>query len=365
MTDLYLTNSRPMLKKADNKILPVEIVLGPPWWFKHTGMTFDEDFFFHPLKRVETEQKMEQVLYDRWGRYGMGIHKDEKRPEVGAVHLAAGFMLSQMLGCDVEYMADNPPQVIPLNIDKLDIDLPEAFNTDIYNKFKVLLEKLYDKYGYLTGDVNWGGLLNIALDLRGQDLFFDMIEEPEHVQAELNKIGRLIERFVGDIQKVTGTSSISVNRNVLHFEKPVFLHSECSHTMISVQQYEQFLYQTDYTWSQNKRPFGIHYCGTDAHRYAEIFGRLPHLDFLDVGWGGDLKVLRKHLPDTFLNIRLSPVDIIHQTPDEIRNDIRRLVTDSGNLSLTGVCCINMDEKVTDEQIDAIFMSVEELRREQL
>ena len=47
----------------NDKILPVEIVLGPPWWFKNAGITFDEDFFFHPLKRVETEQKMEQVLH--------------------------------------------------------------------------------------------------------------------------------------------------------------------------------------------------------------------------------------------------------------------------------------------------------------
>jgi hypothetical protein len=90
---------------------------------------------------------------------------------------------------------------------------------------------------------------------------------------------------------------------------------------------------------------------------------LPHLDFLDVGWGGDVKVLRKYLPNTFLNIRLSPVHILNQTPDQIRSDIRRLVADSGNPWLTGVCCINMDEKVSDAQINAIFESVEELRGE--
>ena len=33
---------------------------------------FDEDFFFHPAKRVEVERKMEQALYERWGRYGLG-----------------------------------------------------------------------------------------------------------------------------------------------------------------------------------------------------------------------------------------------------------------------------------------------------
>lgn len=45
--------------------LPVEIVLAPTWWQKHTGMSFDEDFFYHPARRVEAEQKMEQVLDDQ------------------------------------------------------------------------------------------------------------------------------------------------------------------------------------------------------------------------------------------------------------------------------------------------------------
>jgi len=45
-----------------DSILPVDIVLSPPWWYKNAGMTFDRDFFFHPLKRIESERKMEQIL---------------------------------------------------------------------------------------------------------------------------------------------------------------------------------------------------------------------------------------------------------------------------------------------------------------
>jgi hypothetical protein len=89
---------------------------------------------------------------------------------------------------------------------------------------------------------------------------------------------------------------------------------------------------------------------------------LPHLDFLDVGWGGDIKRLRRALPNTFLNIRLSPVEIVHQDEEQIRQTIVRLVTDSGNPYLTGVCCINMDDQVSDKKITAILETVRELRR---
>lgn len=79
--------------------LPVDIILSPSWWHKHEGINFDRDFFFHPVRRVEVERKMEQALYDRWGRYGLGIDRNKNLPLIGAVHLAAGFLLSEMLGC--------------------------------------------------------------------------------------------------------------------------------------------------------------------------------------------------------------------------------------------------------------------------
>jgi len=132
--------------------------------------------------------------------------------------------------------------------------------------------------------------------------------------------------------------------------------------MISEAFYEKFLMPLDAAWSQRHRPFGIHYCGPDPHRYAQAFARLPHLDFLDVGWGGDVATLRRFLPNTFLNLRLSPVEIVGQSRDDIRATIVRLVSESGNPYLTGVCCINMDDTVTDDKVSAIFETVADLRR---
>ncbi len=341
-------------------ILPVDIVLAPEWWNKHEGITFDSDFFFHPMKRVEEEQHMEKALYNRWGKFGLGKNKDIKSPEIGAVHLAAGYLLSEMMGCKVNYSDSHPPQVIPAKREDLFLDKDEVLKSDAFEKTIKLLESLKEKFGYLTGDINWGGILNLALDVRGEQIFTDMMLSPEEVKSYFDQIASVINSFTSKIGSETKSTSISVNRVVRHFEKPVFLHSECSHTMISAEDYEAYLLDYDIAWSKN-RPFGIHYCGPDPHRMAESFAKIPHLDFLDVGWGGDIKMLRRFLPNTFLNIRLSPVEIIHQTADEIKATITRLVNDSDNPCLTGVCCINMDDKVSDDKIDAIFKTVEELR----
>ena len=350
------------MEKLSTQQLPVDIVFHPSWWNKHTGIVFDEDFFYHPLRRVEDERRMEIELHERFGQYGLGADYDKELPQVGAVHLAAGYILSEMLGCSVEYTADSAPQVICPHIEGWELDEEKPFRSEPFRKLQKLVESLKGKYGYVCGDLNWGGVLNLAIDLKGEMVLMDMVMEPEKTRAYFNAIGRVVERFFSYIQRETGSSSISVNRLARLLDKSVYIHSECSHTMISTEDYETFLLPIDVVWSERYRPYGIHYCGTDPHRHAANFAKVPHLDFLDLGWGGDVKALREALPKTFLNIRLNPVELNGYSYDELKQIIEERVGQSGNLNLTGLCCINMDAEVGDEKVAAIFEIAEQCRK---
>jgi hypothetical protein len=345
------------------QILPVDIVLAPAWWHANTGITFDEDFFFHPARRVEAERMMENTLRERWGTYGIGEDAGQAVPLIGPVHLAAGFVVSGMLGCEIEYHEAAPPDVRCAALPALDAGLPPPFTSPMYRKVESLLDRLKERHGRLVGDLNWSGVLNVALDLRGESVFSDMRDDPPAAASFMAGIAAVLDEMTRRVHAATGSTSISVNRNVRNIRQPVFLHSECSLTMISTADYEQFLMPIDARWSGERRPFGIHYCGADPHRFAPAFSRLPHLDFLDVGWGGDVRLIRGHLPATFLNLRLSPVRMISWSPDEVRATVRRLVADSGDPALTGICCINMDEKVPDANISAMFETVRQLREQ--
>lgn len=346
-----------------SRLLPVDVVFHPSWWNKHTGIVFDEDFFYHPVRRVEDERRMEKELYDRFGEYGLGADKDKKLPQIGAVHLAAGYLLSEMLGCRVEYIENASPQVICAHREDFDINEDAAFQSAAFKKLLALIDTFKTKYGFVCGDINWGGILNIAIDLKGENVLVDMAMQPEECKDYFRKIGRVIERFFTFIQSQTGSNSISVNRVVRHIEKPVYLHSECTHTMISEDDYREFLMPIDIEWSRKYQPYGIHYCGKDPHRHAAAYGELPYLDFFDLGWGGDIAMMRKHLPDTLLNLRLDPVSFNSCSHEEIENFIRNGVTLSENPYLTGVCCINMDAETDEEKVRTVLSIVEDIRKE--
>jgi hypothetical protein len=179
--------------------LPVDVVFHPSWWNRHAGILFDEDFFYHPQKRVESEKRMESVLYERFGEFGLGEQRDMNLPVIGAVHIAAGFIIQEMLGCRVVYQDDSPPQVMAAGFEKLDIDPEKAFRSPAYKKLMNLQQQLVSEYGYITGDINWSGVLNVALDLVGDRVFTDLYLNPEETKKQFALIAQVIERFVSGI----------------------------------------------------------------------------------------------------------------------------------------------------------------------
>ena len=50
--------------------LPVDVVFHPNWRHKNYGLSFDWDFYYNPERRVWQEQRMRQLLYERFGDIG-------------------------------------------------------------------------------------------------------------------------------------------------------------------------------------------------------------------------------------------------------------------------------------------------------
>jgi hypothetical protein len=228
--------SRKQMAIDPKTFLPVEVVFHPSWWRKHYGIAFDERFFFDPTARVESERVMRAALHARFGDLGLGEANAAPRPVIGPVHLAAGFLPSAVLGCAIRFYDDASPEVVPANFTDeqvMALEVPDLEANAAFKKLIALMDALEACFGYLEGDVNWEGVQNVALNLRGPQLFVDYCEKPELARRVLDVSERTVRAIADYIRRRTGSNSLAVNRVVGTLNAPISLHSNCTVAMIS------------------------------------------------------------------------------------------------------------------------------------
>jgi hypothetical protein len=352
------------MKIESKTFLPVEIVYHPNWWNRVAGISFDRGFFFDPERRVRDEMRMRRILWEKFGQYGYGEENPRPEPVIGPVHLAAGFMISSLWGCGIRYSENNSPEVIArgMTLAELDsMDIPDPLENPDFRDLFALIESLRERFGFVTGDIGWGNLQNLALDLVGQDIFLAYFDDPEAVHRIYRKMNRSTVEVLSLVRAETGTTSISVNRTVERVDPAINLQSNCSVQMISNDTYETMLLPHEIELSRHLQPYGIHHCGDNMHRVAEGYSKVKEACFFDVGWGADIEVCRRLIPEAFFNIRLSPVKLKSCTPEEVEADLSGLLEKAGDLSKVGICCINMDYGTPDENVAKLFEIAERYR----
>jgi len=346
-------------------LLPVDVIFHPDWWHTHYGLDFGPAFHFDPQARVESERRMRQALYDRFGDLGLGEAQARPRPVVGPVHLAIGFVVQAMLGCEVRFAPNAAPWVLCAELDEDQVwalEVPDLETTSPMRETIAMMDALEAEFGYVEGDIPWDGVQNVALDLRGQQLFLDYYDRPDMVRHLFDVIARTIVLVAGYVRRRTGTSSISLNRIVASIDPRLNLHSNCSVQMISRRTYEQHLLPFECWLAERLQPYGIHHCGDSLQRVAQAYARVPGLAYVDVGWGSDVAACRRALPDVVFSLRLNPVRLRAQTPAEVRNDVEQLLGAAGPLDKAALCCVAMDAATPDENVRAIFEVAGRYRR---
>lgn len=335
-----------------------DVTFHPGWWHRHCGVDFDKRFFDDPEYRIACDVKMRKLLYEKFGDYGIGEANPQPRPILGSDLIASGYLYSELLGCDIRYSKDAPPEVI-----SNELVLEEFVNLKAqpaWKKVEEQVEWLMKHYGYVVPCVNLQGVQNLAIDVRGSEFMMEYYEEPEQCERILEICTRLSietgEYFYQFSDRISGGVTAIVNQTV----PKAYVTSNCTVDMISPSLYEEFLLPCDQMLAERFPVFGVHHCGTAMERYALEYAKIkPHLEFAEVGAGSDIAVVRAALPDTFLNLRYSPVKLKTASAEEIRADIEAAKKAGGDPALVSLSCVGIDADVSDEQVKAYLASVGE------
>lgn len=331
-----------------------DITFHPSWWYKNADIHFTQDFFDEPEYRMECDVKMRKALYEHFGEYGIGEKNPEKRPLIGSDLLAAGYLYSEIMGCEIKYQENNSPQVVCMELDEDTIDEVEDVDLDtnkVWAKTQKQIDYLVDKYGHVETHINLMGIQNIAMDLMGQELMVSYYTAPDEVKDLLTKITDLSIDIGKRFKALSPVVSAGVTAITKQTVPECYLTSNCSVEMISNELYEKFLLEHDKRLAEIFKNFGIHHCGQSMEHVVDGYSKIPELTFAEVGAGSDMKAVRAALPNVYLNARYSPARLMNASENEVFTEVEKLIKDGDNAKHEiSISCVGIDSNVSDENI---------------
>lgn len=348
------------------KKIPYGITFHPSWWNKNAGIDFSQPFFDDWKYRIDCDIKMRKTLYEHFGKYGIGEKDPAERPLLGTDLLAAGYLYSELMGCEIIYEPNNSPQVIcaQMDIDAVaDVKVPNLDNNPIWKRTQNQIDELKAKYGRVETYINLQGIQNIALDLMGQELFMSYYSDPDETKELLEKITVMSV----DIGKRFYSLSSDVSGGVTGIVRTVmpncYLTSNCSVDMVSNDCYEEFLLPYDTVLANEFTCFGIHHCGKTMEHVCAGYAKVPNLKFAEVGAGSDMAFVRNTFPDVYLNARYSAVNLPNDSENEIMTNVETLMDQAkAQNGLTSISCVGIDGNTDDGKILAFLDACEEVNR---
>lgn len=330
----------------EGKHIPLGVGFYPDWWYKHYGIAFDRQYYFDPETRVEARMEMDRRLFERFGDVGLGDPNPKPKPLItfGMVMLPAVF------GCETVFEKEGLPWAVPLNLseDRIkSLEVPDLLRAYPMTEVLRQIDTLKNKYGRVVGDINTTGVQNLALKIRGEQLYLDYFERPALCHHLLKICTLTIIQLFQTIYQITGTGAMDVTPMC---DPRLFVLPNCTVEQISLPTYEQFNLPYDNQVAAACHPLGIHHCGS-VDQALPGYAQVKHLAFLEIGFGSDVQRTRQLLgPDVAVNARINPVLMKNGTTPEVSAEVRRLIDQGAPLNNYSIDTVGLTYGTPDANV---------------
>jgi hypothetical protein len=331
---------------GDEPFVRVSLGFTPRWYHARLGMDLGERWHLDPEYRYETIVQAKEYLHETFPSVPYFTPEyDERGVERTAATISGvyGILVVPMLyGIEPVYWSDNWPDAKPGGqLSKEAIAALPPPDPASAPHIRALLEQMdwiERKAGSVPGYLNYQGVLNIALKVRGNGIFLDMLDDPEWAKRFFRHIGESMARTASLVQERQQRSG---------FPSGVFTVSNCVMNMVSPDQYEEYVLPIDLSLSARFPTFGVHTCNWDATPYLEKLRAIGKMGYLDMGTMSDLEQTKRLFPTTRRSVLFGPVDLENKDEAEIYADLERIATDYGpcDVALADVETTTPDERV--------------------
>jgi len=328
--------------------VPLQTGFYPDWFHKHYGISFGREYYFDPEVRIEARMAMDKALHERFGDVGLGDPNPRPKPVITAGMIT----LPAVFGCEVVYEDEALPWAMPLNLpddDVMKLEVPDIEHAWPMTEWIKQIRYLKDKYGWVTGDINPTGVQNLALKIRGDQLYIDYFENPDLARHLLRICTESVKRLFEFNYRTTGTGALDVTPMS---DPKLAMLPNCTVEQISNTIFEQFLLDHDNEIADafQAAGLGVHHCGS-VDEVLSGYAKLRHLKFVEIGFGSDVRRCREVLgPQVAVNARISPVLMKNGTPQEVAAEVRRLIDEGAPLGNFSIDTVGLTYGTPDENV---------------
>jgi hypothetical protein len=337
--------------RGDEPYCRPEIGFTPKWFRTALGIDFGQCWHTDPEYRCETVLQMRAELRRRFpgSRIG-GIDRADKPLDL-LTGLYGGSVVVMIYGLKILYAEDNWPNcehkyLSDEEVEKL--EPPDLDKDPVFQDIVRQVDWIEQSEGEIHGYLNWQGILNNAQRLRGENIFFDIIDAPERCRHLFDCIYSTMSegiRWLHDRQKKSG---VDINFMTV---------SNCLVNMISPQQYRELFLPYDLRFQKEFGNIAIHNCAWNADPYIEDYSKIKNLGYVDMGMNSNLARVRQMIPHARRGLMYTPMDLANKSWEEVRQDIERIAREYGPCDIVAA---DIEAGTPDERVQALIDLCEEI-----
>lgn len=305
---------------ADGTEPPMRVSLGfePAWFVKRCDVDLGERWHKDPVFRRKELAKMKGELIETFPEVSYW-REDDDRDLATISGVYGAYPIPHLFGIPLRYYSDKWPELDPegkLSFEEIEsLDTAAVLRSPMIDELFAHMDVIQKEWGSIHGYLNWQGVLNNAFNIRGQEIFIDMVVRPDFTHRFFDLITEVMIAFGVKVQERQRESGFHIDQMTV---------SNCVVNMISPQVYGTFVRPREERIAARFERFGVHTCNWDITPYIDELKKLPKLGYLDMGIMSDLPRVKKTFPDTRRAVMYSPW-ALHQEPiEKIRNDMEKI-----------------------------------------
>ncbi len=317
----YIAPAAPATRRpaaGSEPFLRPEIGFTPNWYRTALGIDFGRRWHTDPAYRRETVLAMRGELKRRFGGTKIGGIDRPDKPLDLLTGTYGCSVVAAIYGIPIIYADDNWPNCEHRYLSDKEVDELAAPALDTNPFFRELMAQvnwIAAHEGRVEGFINFQGVLNNAYRLRGEKVFYDIIDSPRRCRHLFDCICTTMTEAAKRLHKRQLDSEVEIG---------FFTVSNCLVNMVSPEHYRDMLLPFDRRFGETFGCIGIHNCAWNADPYIGDYATIPNLGYIDMGLDSDLARAREAIAHARRALMYTPMDLANKSLEAIRADLERV-----------------------------------------